>query len=160
MRGNLKESEVGVTSEGAETTATTARGQYDFDIKMLQRKRQQAEMRRTQREDDLRENHPFFDTPLFVVGRESTFRRFCQVIVHARFDPHTKDPVTGKELRKVRYKGIQELLGLVPYCDWIMIIITSISLTSMSFETGLQRVDNTPALRIAEYAFVASMAIG
>ncbi|KAJ8956573.1 hypothetical protein NQ314_006700 [Rhamnusium bicolor] len=45
---------------------------HDLDIKLLQAKRQQAEMRRNQREEDLRENHPFFDTPLFAVPRESS----------------------------------------------------------------------------------------
>jgi len=153
VRGNLKEE---VVTEGVES-GTTTRGQ-DFDIKMLQRKRQQAEMRRTQRESDLRENHPFFDTPLLIVGRESKFRLCCQSITSAKYDPKNRDPVTGKE-RKVRYKGAHELLGLVPYCDWIMIIVTTASCASMMCETGTQRVDNTRALRAAEYTFVIAMAI-
>lgn len=61
---------------------------------------------RNQREDDLRENHPFFDTPLFVVPRESKFRKCCQLIVYARYDARLKDPLTGKE-RKVQYKSLQ-----------------------------------------------------
>lgn len=61
---------------------------------------------RNQREEDLRENHPFFDTPLFVVPRESKFRKFCQLIVYARYDARLKDPLTGKE-RKVKYKSLQ-----------------------------------------------------
>ena len=95
---------------------------HDLDIKLLQAKRQQAEMRRylitkilekvsndcfrNQREEDLRENHPFFDTPLFAVPRESKFRKFCQLIVYARYDARLKDPLTGKE-RKVQYKSLQ-----------------------------------------------------
>lgn len=79
---------------------------HDLDIKLLQAKRQQAEMRRNQREEDLRENHPFFDTPLFAVPRESKFRKFCQLIVYARYDARLKDPLTGKE-RKVKYKSLQ-----------------------------------------------------
>lgn len=90
--------------EGAE--GASGRSPHDFDIKLLQRKRQQAEMKRNQREEDLRENHPFFDTPLFFVGRESKFRRFCQIIVYARYDPQLRDPITGQE-RKIRYKAIQ-----------------------------------------------------
>ena len=88
---------------GLQDSESTSRSPHDFDIKLLQRKRQQAEMRRTQREEDLRENHPFFDTPLFFVGRESKFRRFCQILVYSRYDPMLRDPITGKE-RKVRYK--------------------------------------------------------
>lgn len=61
---------------------------------------------RNQREDDLRENHPFFDTPLFVVPRESKFRKICQLLVYARYDARLKDPLTGKE-RKVQYKSLQ-----------------------------------------------------
>lgn len=86
-------------------SATRTRPQ-DLDIKLLQAKRQQAEMRRNQREEDLRENHPFFDTPLFIVPRESKFRKICQMIVYARYDARLKDPLTGKE-RKVQYKRLQ-----------------------------------------------------
>lgn len=57
---HLKENEI-FSSENAETS----RNPQEFDIKVLRRKRQQAEMKRNQREEDLRENHPFFDTPLF-----------------------------------------------------------------------------------------------
>lgn len=103
---------------------TSARARpHDLDIKLLQAKRQQAEMRRfvitfflilfelkyilrNQREEDLRENHPFFDTPLFAVPRESRFRKICQLIVYARYDARLKDPLTGKE-RKVQYKSLQ-----------------------------------------------------
>lgn len=63
-------------------------------------------MFRNQREEDLRENHPFFDTPLFAVPRESRFRKICQLLVYARYDAKLKDPLTGKE-RKVQYKSLQ-----------------------------------------------------
>ena len=56
----------------------------NLDIKLIQAKHQQAEMRRNRKEDDLRENHPFFDRPLFVVPRESKFRRMCRSIMNAR----------------------------------------------------------------------------
>lgn len=90
---------------GAATRVTSSRARpHDLDIKLLQAKRQQAEMRRNQREEDLRENHPFFDTPLFVVPRESRFRKLCRNIVHGRYE--LVDPLTGKE-RKVQYKTLQ-----------------------------------------------------
>lgn len=63
-------------------------------------------LHRNQREEDLRENHPFFDTPLFAVPRESKFRKICQSLVYARYDTNVKDPLTGKE-RKVQYKSLQ-----------------------------------------------------
>jgi sodium leak channel non-selective protein len=91
---------------GGMNRVSSSRRPQDLDIKLLQAKRQQAEMRRNQREEDLRENHPLFDTPLFVVPRESRFRRICQTIVHARYDARVKDPLTGKD-RKMNYKRLQ-----------------------------------------------------
>ncbi|XP_023031061.1 sodium leak channel non-selective protein isoform X1 [Drosophila willistoni] len=131
---------------------------HDLDIKLLQAKRQQAEMRRNQREEDLRENHPFFDTPLFLVPRESRFRKICQKIVHARYDARLKDPLTGKE-RKVQYKSLHNFLGLVTYLDWVMIFATTLSCISMMFETPTYRVMNHPTLQIAEYGFVIFMSL-
>ncbi|XP_024938061.1 sodium leak channel non-selective protein isoform X7 [Cephus cinctus] len=131
---------------------------HDLDIKLLQAKRQQAEMRRNQREDDLRENHPFFDTPLFAVPRESKFRKICQLLVYARYDARLKDPLTGKE-RKVQYKSLHNFLGLVTYLDWVMICATTFSCISMMFETPRYRVMEVPALQIAEYGFVIFMSI-
>ncbi|CAH1113399.1 unnamed protein product [Psylliodes chrysocephalus] len=131
---------------------------HDLDIKLLQAKRQQAEMRRNQREEDLRENHPFFDTPLFAVPRESRFRKFCQMIVYARYDARLKDPLTGKE-RKVQYKTLHNFLGLVTYLDWVMITMTTLSCLSMMFETPSYRVMENVSLQIAEYGFVIFMSI-
>lgn len=61
---------------------------------------------RNQLQDDLRENHPFFDTPLFTVGRESKMRKICQIIVNAKYNYMLRDPVTGKELHSASYKRI------------------------------------------------------
>uniref|UniRef100_T1HU44 Sodium leak channel NALCN n=1 Tax=Rhodnius prolixus TaxID=13249 RepID=T1HU44_RHOPR len=131
---------------------------HDLDIKLLQAKRQQAEMRRNQREEDLRENHPLFDTPLFMVPRESKFRKACQMIVYARYDARLRDPLTGKE-RKVKYKRMHNFLSLVTYLDWVMINVTTLSCISMMFETPTYRVMSTPVLQIAEYFFVIFMSI-
>lgn len=61
---------------------------------------------RSQQEEDLRENHPLFDTPLFTVGRESRFRKVCQMIVNAQYNYTLRDPITGKELNS-KYKSVQ-----------------------------------------------------
>ncbi|BES93887.1 voltage-gated ion channel [Nesidiocoris tenuis] len=144
---------------GAMNRMSTSRNRpHDLDIKLLQAKRQQAEMRRNQREEDLRENHPMFDTPLFMVPRESKFRKACQLIVYARYDARPRDPFTGKD-RKVKYKGLHNFLSLVSYLDWVMIIVTTLSCISMMFETPTLRVMSTPLLQIAEYGFVTMMSI-
>ncbi|CAM9150741.1 unnamed protein product, partial [Lampetra planeri] len=58
----------------------------DSEIKMIQEKKEQAELKRKVQEEELRENHPYFDTPLFLVGREHRFRKICRVVVRARFN--------------------------------------------------------------------------
>ncbi|XP_064105310.1 sodium leak channel NALCN-like isoform X1 [Macrobrachium nipponense] len=143
---------------GAMNRTSSSRKPQDLDIKMLQAKRQQAEMRRNQREEDLRENHPYFDTPLFAIGRESRFRKICQLIVYSRYDTSHKDPVTGKE-RKIKYKRLHNLLGLVTYLDWVMILVTTLSCISLMFETAEYRINETPMLQIAEYTFVVCMSL-
>lgn len=136
----------------------TSHHPYDLTIKMLKRKRQQAELKRSQREKDLRENHPLFDTPLFIVGRESKFRKLCQYLARSKYHYNDRDSITGKH-RKSNYKTLHNLLGLVSYLDWIMIIITTLSCVSMMFETPTNRVMNTSALQVSEYVFVVSMSI-
>ncbi|RZF45942.1 hypothetical protein LSTR_LSTR008319 [Laodelphax striatellus] len=144
---------------GAMNRVSSSRSRpHDLDIKLLQAKRQQAEMRRNQREEDLRENHPLFDTPLFLVPRESKFRKACQLIVYARYDARLRDPLTGKE-RKVKYKRLHNFLSLVTYLDWVMICVTTLSCISMMFETPTYRVMSTPVLQIAEYGFVIFMSL-
>nr|XP_022339997.1 sodium leak channel non-selective protein-like isoform X3 [Crassostrea virginica] len=136
----------------------------DYDIKVWQQRKQQAEIKRSQQEEDLRENHPLFDTPLFTVGRESRFRKVCQMIVNAQYSYTVRDPITGKELNN-KYKSLHKLsfcsklLGLVTYLDWVMIMVTILSCISMAFETPKRRIMNTPELQIAEYAFVICMSI-
>lgn len=36
-------------------------------------------------EEEMRENHPYFDRPLFIIARDSKFRRYCHRFVHARW---------------------------------------------------------------------------
>ncbi|XP_074643734.1 sodium leak channel NALCN-like [Tubulanus polymorphus] len=143
---------------GGGTLSTTTRRNDDFDIKVFQQKKQQAEMKRNQQEEDLRENHPYFDTPLFAVGRDSKMRKFCQLIVNAQYVHTIRDPITGKEI-KSKYKQLHKLVGLVTYLDWCMIIITILSCVSMMFETPQTRIMNGGVLQIAEYVFVIGMSV-
>ncbi|KAB0372959.1 hypothetical protein FD755_015712, partial [Muntiacus reevesi] len=130
----------------------------DSEIKMIQEKKEQAEMKRKVQEEELRENHPYFDKPLFIVGREHRFRNFCRVVVRARFNASKTDPVTGA-VKNTKYHQLYDLLGLVTYLDWVMIIVTICSCISMMFESPFRRVMHTPTLQIAEYVFVIFMSI-
>jgi len=145
------------TSTSVPSNPNSVRTQ-NLDIKLIQAKHQQAEMRRNRKEEYLRENHPFFDRPLFMVPRESKFRKVCRSIVNARYDAQLRNAQTGKE-RKVKFRTIHKLLGLVSYLDWIMIIITTLTTVSQLFETPHYRVMSNPELQIADYVFVTAMAI-
>uniref|UniRef100_A0A915EF33 Ion transport domain-containing protein n=1 Tax=Ditylenchus dipsaci TaxID=166011 RepID=A0A915EF33_9BILA len=133
----------------------------EIDIKALQQKRAQAEFTRNRIEEEMRENHPFFDRPLFTVGRNSNLRRFCQDIVDAKYCPEKIDSVTGKPVQ-LKYKQFHSLLGLMTYLDWAMVLVTAITCGSMLLEspwptTGENLVFNNGYLQICEYIFVLAM---
>ncbi|XP_070576216.1 sodium leak channel NALCN-like isoform X2 [Ptychodera flava] len=130
----------------------------EIDIKHIQEKKQQAEQKRNAREEELRENHPYFDTPLLAMGQQNRLRKFCKLIVYARYKGVIKDSLTGME-KKRRYQELHNILGLVSYLDWFMIFVTVLTCISMMYETPHKRVTNTPELQIAEYVFVISMSI-
>ncbi|CAK6959125.1 sodium leak channel non-selective protein isoform X1 [Scomber scombrus] len=130
----------------------------DSEIKMIQEKKEQAEMKRKVQEEELRENHPYFDKPLFIVGREHRFRNFCRMIVRARFNVSKTDPITGA-VKNTKYHQLYDLLGLVTYLDWVMIIVTICCCISMMFESPFTRIMHVPSLQIGEYVFVIFMSI-
>nr|CAB3264197.1 sodium leak channel non-selective protein [Phallusia mammillata] len=128
----------------------------EVDFKQLHLKRQQAVLKRQREEQELRENHPLFDTPLFLIKRESKFRKFCQAIVCAqkgKSDSKGQNDVSKQRPMQV----LHDLLGLVPYLDWFMIMFTVASCSSMMLETTTNRIHNTPALQVTEYVFVVAM---
>ncbi|XP_049340645.1 sodium leak channel non-selective protein isoform X4 [Astyanax mexicanus] len=137
---------------------TLTQDREDSEIKMIQEKKEQAEMKRKVQEEELRENHPYFDKPLFIVGREHRFRNFCRMIVRARFNALKTDPITGA-VKSTKYHQLYDLLGLVTYLDWVMIVVTICSCISMMFESPFTRVMHAPTLQIAEYVFVIFMSI-
>ncbi|CAJ0929068.1 unnamed protein product, partial [Mesorhabditis belari] len=136
--------------------------QGEIDIRALQQKRQLAEITRNRIEEDMRENHPFFDRPLFMVGRASKMRDFCKKIVHAKYDQSEETSLGGAVKAQRRYKELHALVGLMPYLDWSMVLITVLSCVSMLFESpwptnGSYLVMNNFYLQIADYLFVLCM---
>jgi hypothetical protein len=131
-----------------------------MDFKIFQFKKQQAEIKRNQLEDDLKENHPYFDKPLFTIGRESNFRKFCQMIVEARYTRvKVQKDQSSAAASQDRYKQFYKILGLVSYLDWLMIAVTIQSCVGMMFETPNRRLVETWQLKIVEYLFVFFMSI-
>ncbi|XGW29936.1 hypothetical protein V3C99_009173 [Haemonchus contortus] len=135
--------------------------QGEIDIRALQQKRHLAEITRTRIEEDMRENHPYFDRPLFLIGRASRLREFCKKVVHSRYNCQD-DGLNGGVKTKRRFKEIRTLIGIMPYLDWGMVTITILSCISMLFEspwptTGENLVMNNLYLQIADYVFVLTM---
>uniref|UniRef100_A0A915NUB2 Sodium leak channel NALCN n=2 Tax=Meloidogyne TaxID=189290 RepID=A0A915NUB2_9BILA len=142
--GDINREHVGQTKQantfsGASATATTTMTtstrrdlkQGQFDIRALQHKQQMAEITRNRIEEEMRENHPYFDRPLFIIARDSKLRRYCHRIVHARWGGDGSiglgDTMNGGSRTAnagggtKRNNQIHELLGLMPYLDWTMI---------------------------------------
>lgn len=136
-----------------------AGGNGDFDFKLYQYKKQQAELKRNQLEDELKENHPYFDKPLFSIGRESNLRNVCKMIVEARYQRKTFQRDQNTSATQDKYKQFYKFLGLVPYLDWIMIAMTIQSCIGMMFETPTYRLADSLPLQIVELIFVVSMGI-
>ncbi|CAF2374451.1 unnamed protein product [Rotaria sp. Silwood2] len=107
-RSGYRPKPVHVIRENGDIGALHGRNQDEYDIKVFQYRKQQAELKRNQQEEDLRENHPYFDTPLFTIARESNFRKFCQLLVEARYNVNTKDRL-GQESKISRYKQGQSV---------------------------------------------------
>ncbi|TMS38414.1 hypothetical protein L596_005144 [Steinernema carpocapsae] len=130
--------------------------QGEIDIRALQQKRQLAEMTRNRIEEDMRENHPYF-------GRDSQLRHFCHKIVYSKYEPNSDMNGGGSKIKR-RYKELYSLIGLMPYLDWTMVIVTGLSCASMLFEspwptTGENLVMNNFYLQITDYLFVLCMTL-
>ncbi|XP_022100553.1 sodium leak channel non-selective protein-like isoform X1 [Acanthaster planci] len=128
-----------------------------FNIKVIQERKQQAVQKRTAKEEELRENHPYFDTPLFAIGRESRIRKICSAIVYARYNATLTDE-SGMAIKR-RYQGFHDFLAMVTYLTWFSIVFTVAACISMMFEDANNRVMETPALQVAEYVFVIFMSL-
>ena len=78
--------------------------------------------------------------------------------MNARYDAHLRNAQTNKD-RKVKMKTIHKLLGLVPYLDWSMIIITTIATIIQLCETHSYKVIDNSILQVSDYLFVTAMAV-
>uniref|UniRef100_A0AC35U5Q7 Tetraspanin n=1 Tax=Rhabditophanes sp. KR3021 TaxID=114890 RepID=A0AC35U5Q7_9BILA len=138
-----------------------SKGVGGIDIKAFQQKRQLAEITRARIEEEMQENHPYFDSTLFLFDRESKFRKVCVSIVSAQYNVYSEE---GNGIAKYtgKYKQLRSIIGLMPYLDWVMVFITCISCISMLFEspwptTGENLVMFNYYLQIADYVFVLVM---
>lgn len=141
--------------ESIKDNSDIANRNVSFNIKVIQERKQQAVQKRNAKEEDLRENHPYFDMPLFAVGRESKLRKFCTGIVYARYNAtHTDE--SGMVIKR-RYQEIHDFVAMVTYMTWCSIVVTTATCISMMYESPNKRVMDHAELVIAEYIFVIFM---
>lgn len=128
----------------------------DWDIQTVREKREQAESRRRLQEETLRENHPFFDQPLFALPRDSWFRQFLQSIVHARY---IVPPGYRNRSSMISMETIQKSLASQTYLEWVMVFITLASCLSMMMETQETSTFQNAWTSTFEHFFVVAMSL-
>ncbi|XP_033103798.1 sodium leak channel non-selective protein-like isoform X2 [Anneissia japonica] len=145
------------TMEGIrENGDSVANRNVSFDIRVIQERKQLAVQKRDAKEDELRENHPYFDMPLLTFDQESRIRQICMAIVYARYDPTMRELSKGI-MKKSRYQSVHDFLGIVTYLSWCSILVTIGSCISMFWEHPDNRIMDNNSLKIMEFIFVIFM---
>ena len=131
----------------------------DFDIQWVRVKREEAQRKRKAQEEKLRENHPYFDQPLFSLQRDSWLRRFLQGMVNARYiiPPGFRDRASRNHFLTI--ERLQKCFASQTYMEWIMIVVTLVSCIAMMFETPKERTFVNSWTEVIEYLFVVAMSI-
>ncbi|XP_071949638.1 sodium leak channel NALCN-like isoform X2 [Antedon mediterranea] len=139
-----------------ENGESVANRNVSFDIRVIQERKQLAVQKRDAKEDELRENHPYFDMPLLTFDQESKIRQICMAIVYARYDSTMREPGKGI-MKKSRYQSVHDFLGIVTYLSWCSILVTIGSCLSMFWEHPDYRIMENHQLKIMEVIFVIFM---
>ena len=131
----------------------------DFDIQWVRVRREEAQRKRKAQEEKLRENHPFFDQPLFSLQRDSWLRRFLQSMVNARYaiPPGHRERASRNNI--ITMERLHKCLASQTYMEWIMITVTLISCIAMMFETPTERTFVRTSTEVIEYIFFVAMSI-
>ena len=131
----------------------------DFDIQWVRIKREEAQRKKRAQVEKLRENHPYFDQPLFSLQRDSWLRRFLQSMVNARYIIPAGYTERASRNHIVTMARLHKVLASQTYLEWIMIIVTLASSISMMLETPTERTFCKPATEVIEYIFVVAMSL-
>lgn len=151
--------------QGGHGTATLphntggARNNEDWNIRELRARREQAQRIKAAHEESLRENHPYFDFPLFLVSRDSLFRHWLQRIVHARYEISGNHGEVQSKRPMINDAFIKRVLSTQTYLEWVIIVITFSSCVAMMFEKPNRWTFDDPVLLFFEYLFVVSTSI-
>ncbi|EDO45175.1 predicted protein, partial [Nematostella vectensis] len=131
----------------------------DWDIQSVREKREQAASKRRMQEETLRENHPFFDQPLFMLPRDSWLRSFLKSVVHARYTippGHIERATRG---RLINIETIHKIIATQTYLEWTMVFLTLASCLAMMTETPQVRTFDNIATSAFEHIFVVGMSL-
>ena len=154
-----------IKSQGGHGTATLphnttgTRNNEDWNIRELRARREQAQRVKAAHEESLRENHPYFDFPLFLVSRDSLLRQWLQRIVHARYEITGNHGEVQSKRPMINDALIKRVLSTQTYLEWVIILITFSSCVAMMFEKPNHRTFDVPALEFFEYLFVVSTSL-
>lgn len=141
--------------------STSARGTEDWNIRELRARREQAQRVKAAHEESLRENHPYFDFPLFLVSRDSGARQWLQRIVHARYESLGMYGEVQSKRPMFNDAWIKRVLSTQTYLEWMIILITFCSCLAMMFEKPnvTARGVNVTAFIFFEYLFVVATSV-
>ncbi|KAJ4932954.1 hypothetical protein JOQ06_029792 [Pogonophryne albipinna] len=101
----------------------------DSEIKMIQEKKEQAEMKRKVQEEELRENHPYFDKPLFIDDCPSSLQCIQNRPHYRSSEEHQLPPA-------VRSPGVMHAPSL-QIGEYVFVIFMSIELNLKIMADGL-----------------------
>ena len=139
--------------------SASARGTEDWNIRELRARREQAQRVKAAHEESLRENHPYFDFPLFLVSRDSGARQWLQRIVHARYESVGMYGEVQSKRPMFNDAWIKRVLSTQTYLEWVIILITFCSCLAMMFEKHNYTTFKVTALTFFEYLFVVATSI-
>ncbi|EDV28390.1 uncharacterized protein TRIADDRAFT_18273 [Trichoplax adhaerens] len=122
------------------------------DVNAIIEKKQQAKIKRRAMEENLRENHPFFDTSLFLLSPNSHLRKLCQRIAHAKYNPHLTSKHNSWNLLS---KKLLNILASFTYLNWFIIIVNISSCLIMAWETPHGPDVGLNFTQIADIIFIA-----
>ena len=131
----------------------------DFDIQWVRVRREEAQRKKKAQIEKLRENHPYFDQPLFSLQRDSWFRTFLQSLVNARYTIPPGFTERASRNHIVTMERLHKCLASQTYLEWIMIIVTLISCVAMMLETPTERTFVNSSTEVIEYIFVVAMSL-
>ena len=94
-----------------------------------------------------------------IISRNGPFREFCRRIVTSQYG-NNKNLTSGSGYFSIGgYFSIVDLLSLIPYVDWFMLLLTICSCGFMLTENHDKRLTdpNNTDLQIMEYFFIFCM---